>query len=135
MQASNVSPPVTTWAFTIFHCKERDNPFEPQFSEQGYNSRTFENAVYAKFMKYLREAASKSIEHFSTGLHLASPKDMQNQLQFNPQMKTTLKHTVEKSFQICNQCCPGFDSKAWHQKWVFLWELQFSPLPKNQHFI
>ena len=37
------------------------NLIEPEFSEDGSNiSRTLENAVYAKFIKYIREAASKS---------------------------------------------------------------------------
>jgi len=40
------------------------NLLKPEFSEEGSNSRTFENAVYAKFMKYPREAASKSIAWF-----------------------------------------------------------------------
>ena len=57
--------------------KNVTNLLKPEFSEEGSNSRTFENVVYAKFMKYLREAASKSIEQFSAdGLHLASPKDI-----------------------------------------------------------
>lgn len=38
--------------------KNLTNLLKPEFSEEGSNSRTFESAVYAKFMKYLREAAS-----------------------------------------------------------------------------
>ena len=30
-----------------------------EFSEEGTNSRKFENAVYSQFLKYLREVASK----------------------------------------------------------------------------
>ena len=32
---------------------------KPEFSEEGTNSRKFENAVYSQFLKYLREVASK----------------------------------------------------------------------------
>lgn len=32
---------------------------KPEFSEEGTNSRKFENAVYSQFFKYLREVASK----------------------------------------------------------------------------
>lgn len=65
--------------------KNVTNLLKPEFSEEGSNSRIFENAVYAKFMKYLREAASKSIEWFSTEARktktkiitsLANPKDI-----------------------------------------------------------
>ena len=54
--------------------KNVTNLLKPEFSEEGSNSRTFENAVYAKFMKYLREATSKSIEWFQLRLIKLKPK-------------------------------------------------------------
>lgn len=35
------------------------NLLEAEFSEEGSNNRRFENVVYAKFMKSLREAANQ----------------------------------------------------------------------------
>ena len=54
--------------------KNVSNLLKPEFSEEGSNNRTFENAVYAKFMKYLREAASKSIARFLTEGHKTKTK-------------------------------------------------------------
>ena len=42
------------------------NLLKPQFNDEGSNSRTFENAVHAKFVKYMREAASKSKNQWSS---------------------------------------------------------------------
>ena len=57
--------------------KNVTNLLKPEFSEEGSNSRTFENAVYTKFMKYLREAASKSIARFLTEGHKTKTKNDQ----------------------------------------------------------
>ena len=39
--------------------KKLVNLFQPVFSEEGSNSRRLEKSVYALFLKYIREVASK----------------------------------------------------------------------------
>jgi hypothetical protein len=52
----------------LFHHKEEVltvkrviNIFKPTFSEEGSNNRMLEKSVYAVFLKYIREVASKII--------------------------------------------------------------------------
>lgn len=45
----------------ILTLKQLTSLLEPDFSEEGTNSRKFEGEVYSIFIKYLREVASKCI--------------------------------------------------------------------------
>ncbi|XP_015777267.1 PREDICTED: uncharacterized protein LOC107355242, partial [Acropora digitifera] len=109
---------------------------KPEFSEEGTNSRKFENAVYSQFLKYLREVASGRRAGLSLGsvLQFTTGADNEPPLGFTIHPSLAFVEATTSFFPSANTCIsritlphPSMDCSLPPKEKLFnLYDLAFS---------